>query len=60
MLNATVKMKGNAIINIAGQELDLSLIDGDIELSAKTLKEVKSVKVLGGKSNFYRKSDIIL
>jgi hypothetical protein len=45
----TVKMKGNAIINIAGQELDLSLIDGDIELSAKTLKEVKSVKVLGAK-----------
>lgn len=45
----TVKMKGNAIINIAGQELDLSLIDGDIELSAKTLKEVRLVKVLGAK-----------
>lgn len=45
----TVKMKGNAIINISGQKLDLSLIDGDIELSAKTLKEVRSVKVLGTK-----------
>lgn len=45
----TVKMKGNAIIDIAGQKLDLSKIDGDIELSAKTLKEVRSVNVLGTK-----------
>lgn len=43
----TVKIKGNAIIEIAGQKLDLSKIEGDIEFSTKTLKVLNSIEVLG-------------
>ena len=42
-----VLVKGNAVLSLKGQILDLSKMDGDIGLSTKTLKEVLSVNVLG-------------
>lgn len=44
-----VLVKGNAILNLKGQILDLSKMDGDIGLSTKSLKDVLSVNVLGNR-----------
>lgn len=44
-----VLIKGNASINLNGQILDLSKMNGDIGLSTKSLKEVLSVDVLGNR-----------
>lgn len=42
-----VLIKGNAALNLNGQVLDLSKMDGDIGLSTKSLKDVRSVNVFG-------------
>jgi hypothetical protein len=42
-----VLVKGNAILNLKGQILDLSKMDGDIGFSTKSLEDVLSVSVLG-------------
>lgn len=42
-----VLVKGNAVLNLMGQVLDLSKMDGDIGLSTRSLKDVLSVNVLG-------------
>lgn len=44
-----VLVKGNAVLNLMGQVLDLSKMDGDIGLSTKSLKDVRSVNVLGNR-----------
>lgn len=44
-----VIVKGNAILNLKGQVLDLSKIDGDIGLSTESLEDVFSVDVLGNR-----------
>lgn len=44
-----VLVKGNAVLNLMGQVLDLSKMDGDIGLSTKSLKDVHSVNVLGNR-----------
>ena len=42
-----VLVKGNAALNLNGQVLNLSKMDGDIGLSTKSLKDVLSINVLG-------------
>ena len=44
-----VLVKGNTVLNLKGQVLDLSKMDGDIGLSTKSLKDVHSVNVLGNR-----------
>ena len=44
-----VLVKGNAVLNLMGQVLDLSKMDGDIGLSTRSLKDVLSVNVLGNR-----------
>lgn len=42
-----VSVKGNAILVIAGQTVDLSKLAGDIALSTESLKELESITVTG-------------
>ncbi len=42
-----VCIKGRALIEINSQEIDLSLIKGDLALSTKTLEELQKVVVMG-------------
>lgn len=44
-----VMVKGNVVINLHGQVLNLSRIDGDIAMSTVSLKELESIKVLGNR-----------
>lgn len=44
-----VLIKGNASINLNGQIINLSKVDGDIGLSTKSLKDVVSVDVSGNR-----------
>lgn len=42
-----VTMKGNGILALGEQKIDLSRMHGDIALSTKSLKELKDIRVLG-------------
>lgn len=44
-----VAIKGNAVMHIHEQVLDLSYMDGDIALSTISLRELKSIEVLGNR-----------
>ena len=52
-----VYLKGNAMISVAGQVLDLSKMNGDIGFSTKTIEEMDNISVLGNQiitiSNFF-------
>ena len=42
-----VTMKGNVLISLGGQLLDLSKLNGDVSLSTMSLKEIDFIRVLG-------------
>ena len=42
-----VCVKGNGIINIGNQRINLSVLNGDIAFSTQTLKEISQITVLG-------------
>lgn len=42
-----VALKGNAVLSFPGQNIDLSVMKGDIALSTESIKELTSIKVLG-------------
>lgn len=42
-----VSVKGKGILIIGKQKLDLSMMNGDIALSTESIKELKSIKVIG-------------
>lgn len=44
-----VMMKGNARLTLGSQELDLSLLQGDIALSTESLKSLRDIVVLGAR-----------
>lgn len=44
-----VYVKGNGMISVSGQSIDLSKMDGSIGLSSSTLDDIDYVKVLGSK-----------
>ena len=44
-----VLVKGNALINLNGQIIDLSKVNGDIGLSTKSLRDVVSIDVFGNR-----------
>lgn len=42
-----VMVKGNGKVRLGGQELDLSLLEGDIALSSESVKSLENIVVLG-------------
>lgn len=44
-----VYIKGNAVITISGQKIDLSVLGGDIAISSALLKNINSISVKGKK-----------
>lgn len=44
-----VMLKGNGCLNLAGQQLDLSGIKGDVALSTASLKELTEVRIKGSR-----------
>ncbi|MDD3751186.1 MAG: DUF2220 family protein [Tissierellia bacterium] len=42
-----INVKGNAVISLAGQELDLSKIKGDIAISSVSLCDIDNINVIG-------------
>lgn len=44
-----VMMKGNAVLKFQNQSIYLSKLKGDIALSTKTMEELESVEILGGR-----------
>ncbi len=42
-----VNLKGDGIVTVAGQEIDLSVLDGDIALSSALLDDIDSIQVMG-------------
>jgi hypothetical protein len=44
-----VAIKGNVILYIAGQTIDLSSFNGDLALSTKTIEDIADIKVFGNR-----------
>lgn len=44
-----VMMKGNGRVRLGGQEIDLSLLQGDIALSTESVKSLEDARVLGSR-----------
>ncbi len=44
-----VYVKGKAVITLSGQQVDLSVMDGELGLSSALLNDIEKVKILGSK-----------